>query len=95
MLIYKLTPTEKTSDHWRASSYKGDVVIRAEDEDEARNIAKLKFLKAVKRISKYQDTPISPWSDSDLVKCERLENSDYDENGLAGVLFPKSNMPRR
>jgi hypothetical protein len=86
--IYKLTPTEKESEHWRATTYKGPVIIRATNED-SRKIAELEFFKVTKRTSVHGDTLLSPWLQPDLVKCERLENSDYAENGPAEVLFPK------
>lgn len=43
MMIWKLTPTDVESSHWRGSTYKGEVIVRAEDEDEARHLAQSSF----------------------------------------------------
>jgi len=90
MSIFKIAPTEKESERWRASTYKGDVIVRAENEDEARiKEAQLKFANPTIITGPGQMTLRSPWIDLELVSCERLENSKYEENGPAGVLYPE------
>ncbi len=39
MMIFKLTPIDAEPDQWKASTYKGEVIVRAEDESEARHLA--------------------------------------------------------
>lgn len=39
MNIYKLTPIDLSSHHWKASIFRGEIIIRAENEDRARTIA--------------------------------------------------------
>jgi len=87
MRIWKLTPLDKTSDHWQASTHKGHVIVRAASEDEARNKATAEFTIATKRI-RGGDTLFSPWGQSNLVSCQRLENSNFEEKGPVAVLYP-------
>ncbi len=87
MPIWKLTPIDKTSDHWRASTYKDHVIVRAASEDEARNKADLEFAIATKKVPG-GDTLFCPWGQPNLVSCQRLENSNYEEKGPVAVLYP-------
>ncbi|MEE9130815.1 MAG: hypothetical protein V3T84_12410 [Phycisphaerales bacterium] len=87
MHIWELKPTNIESDHWQGSTYKGEVIVRAEDEDEARRHALVTFRVPTERVPR-ADTPFPPWTQSELVTCERLDDSDYAEDGPAGVLSP-------
>ena len=87
MPIWKLTPIDKTSDHWRASTHKDYVIVRATSEGEARAEATSEFIIATKKVPG-ADIPFSPWDQQNLVSCQRLENSNYDERGPAAVLYP-------
>ncbi len=89
MPIWELIPTDQKSDHWRASNYRGRVVVRAASEDKARDLATSKFHVASRRVPD-GDTPLSPWRQSDLVACKRLNDSAYNETGPEEVLEPKS-----
>ena len=88
MPIWELAPTDKSSGDWRASRYKGRVVVRAFSEDQARNLVSSKLHDASKKIPG-GDTPLNPWRQSDLVVCKILKDSDYDENGPDEILDPK------
>lgn len=89
MPIFKLTPIDTQSEHWRASTHKDYVIVRAENEKEARIIAELKFLNPTPNMGPGGNTINPPWSQSNLVSCQRLENSIYEERGPAEVLYPK------
>src|SRR5690242_14744573 len=39
MPFWRLLPSDSTSDHWRASTYTGEVIVRAASEADARSIA--------------------------------------------------------
>lgn len=41
MMILKLTPTDVETNHWKCSTYKGEVIVRPEDVSEARHLAQL------------------------------------------------------
>lgn len=88
MAIWKLTPTARDLDDWRLSSYRGPVIVRAHDEDEARSTATSKFCQAAMRTTPLQDILLNPWRQSELVSCELLKDSGYAEDGPAEVLYP-------
>ncbi len=88
MPIWKLTPTDKKSDHWKHSYYKDYVIVRASSENEAREITKAAFGVDVKRVTG-GDILYDPWDQPDLVACELLEKSDYPEDGPAEILYPR------
>jgi len=78
MPIWELTPTDKESDHWRASQYKRRVVVRAPTEDKARRMASSRFHDMSMKVPE-ADTPLNPWKLPDLVACKPLKNSRYDD----------------
>ena len=86
MPIWKLIPIDKTSDHWRASTHQGEVIIRASSEKEARKKAAQEFEKFIDRIRGEPTLWGSPWDQSNLVSCQRLEDSHYEEKGPVAIL---------
>ena len=88
MPIWKLIPIDKTSDHWRTSTYKGDVIVRASSEKEARATARSEFRTATEVIRGGQTPWDTPWNQPNLVSCQRLEGSPYEEKGPVAVLYP-------
>ena len=87
MPIWKLTPTDKKSDHWKRSYYWDYAIVRASSENEARAITKAEFDVDVKSVTG-GDILFNPWDQPDLVACELLEKSDYPEDGPAEILYP-------
>jgi hypothetical protein len=88
MPFWQLLPIDSTSDHWRASTYKGEVIVRAASEPEARSTATAMFFTA------YARTPgdpilFSPWGQPALVRCQRVEGLPYDDHGPAAVVYPR------
>ena len=88
MPIWKLEPKNLTQRDWNASTYKNTVIVRAQDEKEARNLATQAFGIAVERQAG-EPIPIIPWGQDWLVNCSRLEDSKYDEDGPATIIFPE------
>ena len=87
MPLWQLLPLDSTSDHWRASTYQGEVLVRAASEAEARATATAKFFRA------YARTPgdpllFSPWGQSAVVGCQRVEGSPADDQGPTSVVYP-------
>jgi len=78
MPIWKLTPDEKklTEPNWEASTRKSEITIEAANEDEARKKAIMSYWIAVKRAPDGTIPIGCPWGSSDLVRCERLEDSE-------------------
>ena len=79
-MIWKLKPTDVESDHWKGSTYKGEVIARAKDERQARALATLHFRGA--------DTEALPWWRPELVTCETVDDYDGETDGPAGILYP-------
>ena len=86
--IWRLKPKKASSANWRASTYCGEVVIRAVSEEQARSISSRAFGIAVRRLPDGQ-TIENPWARmSDEVACERLTRSKYSEPGPDAILNP-------
>ena len=72
MPFWHLFPLDVTSDHWRASTYKGDVIVRATSEAEARSTATTTFFRAYERVPG-GIILFSPWNQPTVVACQRVE----------------------
>ena len=86
MPLWHLLPLDRTSDHWHASTYQGEVIVRAASEAQARSTAATAFSRA------YPRTPggpmlFSPWGQTSLVGCQRVEG--FPDHGLAAVVSPR------
>jgi hypothetical protein len=87
MPLWHLLPLDNTSDHWRTSTYKGEVIVRAASEAEARSTAATTFSMA------YTRTPggtmlFSPWRQPSIVGCQRVEGVSHENQGPAAVVYP-------
>ena len=87
MPFWQLLPIESTSDHWRASTYQGEVIVRAASEAEARSTATATFSRAYERVPGGLIL-FSPWGQPALVRCQRVEGVPYDDHGPAAVVSP-------
>ena len=85
MKIWKLSPLDLDFAGWCCSIHKDDAIVRAEDEEEARNIATQNFGICAEKVPG-QETPSNPWNDSTVVKCIELDNSKYSTDGSPGLL---------
>ncbi len=88
MKIWKLSVIDSGSSDWRASTYKGDVIVRAKDMRSARMEATKSFAIAAER-KLGENTTICPWGQSDLVACESIESESFDPDGEQGILSPE------
>jgi len=88
MPIWKLTPIDPTNSNWTASTHRGEAIIRAATEEKARARAKSVFSIAAER-SPSGSIPFPPWEYSDLVRCERLDGSEYPDDGPEEILVPE------
>lgn len=87
MPIYKLSPIENGSADWQRSAYKGEVVIRAHSEKDARAIASVSFGIA-KQVTPGEKTTFGPWRDRSSVHCEEIADSNFDAAGPRTVIRP-------
>jgi hypothetical protein len=88
MPIWKLEPVNPDSEHWAASTYKGTAIVRAANEDRAREVA-TGALGIAAPIPASHRTLYSPWQQADVVRCSRLQGRQFPEDGPEGILDPK------
>ncbi len=87
MVLWKLTPLDLNDPAWEASSHRAMAIVRAPDEESAREAAQQAF--GVKTGFKPgQGIKAPPWMRSLLVKAERITDERYDPEGLTEVLEP-------
>jgi hypothetical protein len=86
-MIWKLTPKVQNVPDWEASTYCGEVIVRACDQWEARQLATIEFTSAAKA-GRAQRTRVNPWNDSNLVACQPIKDCEFTEHGSPSVLAP-------
>lgn len=94
--IFKLTPLDPDDPNWKASTYCGEVVVRADDESDARWAATLSFAIAT-QLTPGRPVPTSPWRYGNLVRAEEIETGEWSTDGERAILSPKAqarNVPR-
>lgn len=89
MPIWRLTPLVSDCPDWNLSTYRGEVIVRAKDEEEARDLATNQFAVAATG-SANQDTLLNPWENEELVVCEPIQAHDYQDSGPSEILSPRS-----
>ncbi len=87
MPIWRLEPIDTTDHNWRASTYRGPMLIRAADEQRARAIATLALGVAARHVPG-SDVPVVPWDYSGLVSCSRADDTTFAEEGPDEILDP-------
>ena len=74
MRLFKLVPKNLQSDVWKFSTYRGPVLVRAHDEEQARTRAAHRFVGAAQ--SELQDRGIVSsytWYSPTLVSCSEVK----------------------
>jgi hypothetical protein len=89
--IWQLKALSLSSPHWKASTYQGNVIVRAETEVDARRLASQSFWIVTEKIP-LQEVPANPWSHSWLVAAKVLEGSQYDPDGDEKILYPPATL---
>ena len=74
--------------NWQASSFDQEIIVRAESEDRAREIAVSAFRKGVTS-PPGEEIPINPWSQPALVSVAEVTDSNYPETGQEEILDPE------
>ena len=86
--IWRLVPIDLKSQNWEASTFKGELIVRACDESEARQIASLKFfIETERRLG--QNVSVNPWRDPTTVSCTRTSDSEHIAEGPSAILQRK------
>jgi hypothetical protein len=87
MAIWRLTPIDLADTNWEASSHRGVAIVRAPDEEGARDAAKNAF--GVKtRFQLGAGVKAPPWKRASVVKAEMIDDPRYELDGPAEVLEP-------
>lgn len=68
MKKFRLIPTTSESKDWELSSYRGEYITQATDENDARNQATQKYAQAA-RMNLGNIIRHNPWNNPDLVDC--------------------------
>jgi hypothetical protein len=87
MSIWALHPVDLMDPSWKASTYRGNAIVRASNERMARETAERAF-GVIKRYKSGEGAITPPWGRPDLVKVEMVWTSTYDPEGAATVLYP-------
>ena len=67
--------------------YRGELLVRAEDEDDARRIAvQTMIISAESRLG--EPTSVCPWKDPEFVSCVPVSDSSFSVDGQREVLSP-------
>ena len=86
MRIWRLKALKLGSHHWTASTYRGDVIVRAESEANARRLpAKAFGIGAGNGLGR--EVVANPWYRPWLVAAEVLESSQFDPDGEEEILY--------
>jgi hypothetical protein len=92
MPLWRLQPLDLSDPSWEASSHRGLVMVRAPDEEAARDEAQRAF--GVKtRFSPGAGVKMPPWQRAALVSAERVRDERYEEEGPTEVLEPAFTLP--
>ena len=87
MPIWRLSSIDLADPSWQASSHHGPAMVRARDEDEARDIAQAAF--GVKTgFPPGVGIIAPPWRRPDLVGAEICHDSPHDSDGASEILEP-------
>jgi hypothetical protein len=83
MQIYQLFPAITDAPEWKCSAFKGPVLVRAETEADARDLACERYW-----IASRAGGSAPPWSRADLVQAEVLAQPRYPTAGRSMILEP-------
>ncbi len=93
MPIWRLDPIHPDDHHWRASTYIGPLSVRAADGIKAREVAASAF-RLDAETSAGKDVTRPPWLFPWLATCERIEASEFEEDGPDTILGPEEVLSR-
>lgn len=86
MAIWQLTPVDLSDPNWQASSHRGPAIVRAPDEQSARELAQSAFGVATR--FRHHPRLVAPWMRAELVHASHIEDRRFDPEGPSRVLVP-------
>ena len=85
MKIYKLTPRDPGSEVWSGSNFKGSLIVRAEESDNALRMARLKYKVTQTHQIESQVTAYGPWTGANT-DFDYVTDSKYSIEGDEEIL---------
>ena len=83
MAIYKLFPVDHSPLKWQSCRYRGEAIVRADNEEHARQLGTHEFCIPRPALTS------SPWEDPQTVLCHPMNDGGYNELGPQKVLSPR------
>lgn len=88
MKIWKLNPIDLNHRDWETSTYRREVIVRAESEKRARQIATSAFHIAT-TVTPGEKIKNNPWNQAALVSAVEIEDESYPETEKEEILGPE------
>lgn len=88
MTVWKLTPIDLNHRDWEASTHRKEVIVRAESEKNARQLATHAFFIATKKVTPGEKVRTNPWSQPTLVSATEVDDSNYPKTEQEEILDP-------
>jgi len=88
MTIWKLTPIDLKHRDWQASRFNQEIIVRAESEDRAREIATSAFWTGETN-PPGEEIQTNPWSQQALVSAVEIKDTSYPDTGRDEILDPE------
>ncbi len=85
MNIYKLKPRNPDSSVWEGSNFKGELIVRAKECDNALRMARLKYKTTQTHMIESQETAYGPWTGANT-DFEYVTDSKYSVDGDEEIL---------
>ena len=85
MNIYKIMPRNPGSTVWGGSNFKGALIVRAKESDNALRMARLKYKTTQMHMIESQETAYGPWTGGNT-DFEYVTDSKYSIDGDEEIL---------
>ena len=89
MPLWKLEPIDRANSNWAASTYKNEIIVRAEDLSKAQDLAANAY-GTIPRVRSGETTTImNPWHNPGFVRTIQVQaTDDYTEDGDQEIVYP-------
>jgi hypothetical protein len=88
MAVWKLKPINLNHRDWEASTYRGEVFVRATSEKRSRQIATSAFRIAT-GVTLGEKIHLDPWIQPDLVSAVQVSDENYLNAGKEEIVGPQ------
>ncbi len=89
MPLWKLEPIDRANSNWAASTYKNEIIVRAEDLSKAQDLAANAYGTMPRVRSGETTTIMNPWHNPGFVRTIQVQaTDDYTEDGDQEIVYP-------